>query len=48
MALLLSKLKLEQIQGYPHNIVTLSHWHSICFFEKEIKKGIKLGLGARA
>lgn len=24
MALLLSKLKLEQIQGYPHNIVTLS------------------------
>lgn len=48
MALLLKKLKLEPIQGYPHNIVTLPHWHSICFLETEREEGIELGLGARA
>lgn len=50
MALFLKKLKLEQIQGYPCNVVTLPHWHSICFLEREREreKGLELGLRARA
>lgn len=48
MALLLKILKLEQIQGHPYNMVTAPHWHSICFLERERKKRMELGLGARA
>lgn len=35
MTLLLKNLKLEQIQGYPYNMVTLPHWYSICFLERK-------------
>ena len=35
LALFPKKLNLEQIQGYHYNMVTLPHWHSICFLERQ-------------
>lgn len=34
LALFPKKLNLEQIQGYHYSMVTLPHWHPICFLER--------------